>query len=405
MPAPDFLSADYLRDPYAMHRVMRDEYPLYFHEPTSSYVISRYGDVAGALKDPRFSNKVYEWQLKDVYPDRTIVQMDGREHASYRNIVAPALREQDLRARCMHVLNEDARILIDAFRHRGEVDLVQEFTSCYPIHVTVDLLGLPKSDAASFQRWYQGLVHLITNLEQNPIVIEEGVRAREELCTYLRPLIARRRAEPREDLLSAIATAEIEGKLLSEAEVQSFVALLLVGGGETLDNGLGLFFKNLLAHPDVFEEVRADRRLITPAFAESLRYTPPVHLVMRLTVEDVEVTGGKIPKGSLVACMIAAANRDEREFPAPNEFDIHRDGAALSRAFTASAKHLAFGSGRHFCAGAALAKLEVEVAVGQLLDAMKKIAFLDGVPPPDSNYFIRGPRTLRLMFAPSTPPS
>lgn len=401
MPAPDFLSEDYLRDPYAHHKMMRDDHPLYFHEPTKSWVISRYEDVVRAFKEPAFSNSVYEWQLKDVYPDRTIVQMDGQVHAAHRNIVAPSLREHDIRSRSMAVLHENARRLIDRFRQRGEVDLVAEFTTQYPINVTIDLLGLSRSDCEKIHGWYQALVRLVTNLEQNPQIREEGVRARKELCEYLLPLIRARRVHPEPDLLSAMATAVVDGERLKDTEVQAFVGLMLVGGGETLDNALGLLFKNLLRHPHVLDELRADRSLVAKVFAESLRYTPPVHMVMRVTVEAAQVSGGTIPPGSLVACMIAAANRDERQFRAPERFDIHREDLDVARSFTAATKQLAFGSGRHFCAGAALAKLEVEVAVNQLLDAMHDLRHATSEPQ-DYGYFIRGPRTLPLRFIPAS---
>ena len=399
MSGPDFLSTEYLRDPYAMQRVMRDEYPLYFHAPTNSYVMSRYEDVARAFRDPAFSNQVYVWQLKDVYPDRTIIQMDGKEHAAYRNIVAPSLRETELRAHWLRTIEDNARSLIDVFRNRGEVDLVGEFTSCYPINVTVDLLGLPQSDRGRFQRWYQALVDQITNLQQDPAIVERGRLARRQLCEYLIPVLDERRAAVRNDLLSAMVTAEVGGRPLSDTEIQAFVALLLVGGGETLDNGLGLLFKNLVQRPEVLAAVRSNRSLCVAAFAETLRFTPPVHMVMRMTVEDVEVSGGTIPKNSFVVCMIAAANRDERRWRDPDTFDIQRrdNDLDVSRSFTAAAAHLAFGSGRHFCAGAALAKIEVEVAVNQLLDAMCDVRFTGDVPP-DRNYFIRGPRTLPLHF-------
>lgn len=148
------------------------------------------------------------------------------------------------------------------------------------------------------------------------------------------------------------------------------------------------------------EAVRADRTLIPRAFAETLRYTPPVHMIMRKSATEVALGGGTVPAGSTVTCLIGAANRDEDRYRNPDAFDIFREDLTATNAFSAAADHLAFALGRHFCVGALLAKAEVEIGVGQLLDAMPDLRLADGFDPVEHGVFTRGPQSLPVRFTP-----
>ena len=157
---------------------------------------------------------------------------------------------------------------------------------------------------------------------------------------------------------------------------------------------------NLIANPDQLAAVRADRSLIDAAFAETLRHSPPVQMIMRQPAEDVEMQGVTIPAGATVTCMIAAANRDPRHYDEPDRFDISRTDLSVSKAFSGAANHVGFCLGRHFCVGAMLAKTEVEIAANQLLDAMDDIAF-DGEAPAPTGVFTRAPSSMPLTFTPT----
>ncbi len=399
MSNPDILSAECAADPAVTWQTLRDEHPLRYHEGMKSYVISRYADVEKAFKDPAFTSDNYSWQLEPVH-GRTILQMDGREHSLHRGLVTPAFRGSELTEKFVPVMQKDAAELIDGFRYDGEVDLVPQFTTQYPINVIVDMLGLPKTDHFLFHRWYTAIMAFLGNLTQDPGVIERGLQTKEELQEYMLPKIAARRAEPQDDLLSTLCTAEIDGKQMTELEIKAFVSLLLVAGGETTDKALANMFWNLISNPEQLAMVREDRSLVPNAFAETLRHSPPVQMIMRQPAVDVQMSGGTIPAGSTVVCLIAAANRDPDKYDHPDNFEITRDDLHFGKAFAAAANHTGFAFGRHFCVGAMLAKWEVETAANQLLDAMGDIELAE--PAKAEGIFTRAPTSLRLRFKPTS---
>lgn len=397
---PDLLSEEFAADPYPFYQVMRDDYPLLWHEATNSYVISRYEDVSRAFKEEAFTTANYDWQLEPVH-GRTILQMSGREHSVRRALVTPAFRGSELQAKFLPVIERNARELIDQFRGTGSADLVSDFASHFPISVIVDMLGLNADDHARFHRWYTSIIAFLGNLSGDEQVAADGLRTRDELAEYMIPIIRQRRAQPGDDLLSTLCTTEVDGTKMSDEDIKAFVSLLLAAGGETTDKAMASLFSNLLQHPDQLEAVRRDRSLIPRAFAETLRYSPPVHMIMRQPSEDVTVSGGTIPAGSTVTCLIGAANRDPARYSDPDRFDIHRGDLDTDNAFSAAAGHLAFALGRHFCVGALLAKAEIETGAGQLLDAMPDVRLRDGAVPAEQGVFTRGPASVPVEFTPA----
>ncbi|MGG2461325.1 cytochrome P450 [Streptomyces sp. RGM 3693] len=396
--APDILSPEFATDPYPAYRVLREHYPLLHHEATNSYLISRYEDVERAFRDPVFTSDNYIWQLEPAHGGRTLPQMSGREHAVRRALVAPAFRGRELRETFLPIIERNARELIDAFRDAEEADLVGQFATRLPINVIVDMLGLDRADHDRFHHWYTAVVAFIANLAQDPGTAAAGRRAGEELAAYLHPIIQQRRAAPGDDLLSRLCTAEVEGIRMNDQDITAFVSLLLSAGGETSDKALALIVRNLLAHPDQLAAVRADRSLIPAAFAETLRHTPPIQMIMRQPAADVTLSGGTVPAGATVTCLIGAANRDAGRYARPDAFDVFRPDLTPANAFSAAAQHIAFGLGRHFCVGALLAKAEIETGVNQLLDAFPDLGFADDTAPADTGVFTRGPRQLRLRL-------
>ena len=396
---PDILSPEFSENPFPVLELMRNEYPVYFHEAMNSYMISRYEDVERAFKDPAFNSNNYEWQLEPVHGP-TILQMEGRDHSRHRNLVTPAFRGADLREKFAPVIERNSAELIEAWRAEGQVDFVQQYTTRFPINVIVDMLGLPKSDHDRFHAWYSSIMAFLSNLIGAPDVMAAGIRTRDELQEYMLPIIAERRSSPGDDLLTTLCQAEIDGERLSDIEVKAFVSLLLTAGGETTDKSMANMFWRLIEHPEQMEAVRADRSLIRNAFAETLRHTPPVQMIMRETATDVEMSGGTIPAGATVTCLLAGANRDPRKYDDPDRFDIFREDLDMEKAFTAAANHTSFAFGRHFCVGAILALTEVETGTNQLLDAMEHIDFVDG-PPTPVGVFTRSPVHMPLTFRPA----
>ncbi|MFH9657906.1 cytochrome P450 [Streptomyces sp. NPDC017248] len=400
---PDILSPEFAANPYPAYAVMREKEPLMWHEATQSYIISRYEDVERVFKDRKaqFTTDNYNWQLEPVH-GKTILQLSGREHAVRRALVAPAFRGSDLQERFLPVIERNSRELIDTFRYSGSADIVSDYATRFPVNVIADMLGLDKADHARFHGWYTAVIAFLGNLSGDPEVAAAGERTRVEFAEYILPVIRERRANPGDDLLSTLCAAEVDGVRMSDEDIKAFCSLLLAAGGETTDKAIAGILANLLSNPDQLAAVRADRSLIPAAFAETLRYTPPVQMIMRQSATSVEVTGGTIPAGATVTCLIGAANRDERRYRDPDRFDIFRDDLATTSAFSAAAGHLAFALGRHFCVGALLAKAEVEVGLNQLLDAMPDLRLADGHDPVEQGVFTRGPKTLPVRFTPVT---
>jgi len=393
---PNLLSSEFERDPNPVYEIFREHFPVYFDKNINTYILSRYDDVEHVFKSKDFTSDNYSWQLEPVH-GRTILQMEGREHSVHRGLIQPAFRGSELTDKFLPIITENAATLIAQFAKNGHVDLVDQFTLRFPINVIVDMLGLDKSDHDQFNRWYHSIMAFLSNLSGDEQATADGLKTKDELRDYMMPIIADRRANPGSDLLSTLCTAQIDGDMMSDDEIKAFVSLLLVAGGETTDKALANMFMNLVANPDQMAAVRSDRSLLSNAFAETLRHSPPVQMIMRQAAVDVEFHGVKIPAGSTMTLLLAAANRDPRKYTNAEKFDISRPDLAFDRAFTAAANHSGFALGRHFCVGAMLSKVEVEIGAGLLLDAMQNISFVE--PPRPSGVFTRSPKQLHLKFA------
>lgn len=394
MTPPDIFSADFIRDPYPHYREMRDHYPLYRHEASNAYILSRYDDVRTTLTDTRFTTRSYAAQIEPLL-GVTLVQRDGQDHARERRLLAAPFRADRFHVKVAPAIGQLADELIDAFQDRSHVELIDAFITPFAVGVLAAVIGLPRSEVGRFRAWYTALLRFGMNLVGDPAVAKAGLDARDELRAYLRPLVAAARKAPEIGLLGLLAAPAAGGQGLSDDEIVRAAMLMVFAGGETVEKTLATLIRNLLAHPGQLARVRADRALIDRALAESLRFTAPTHMVPRRTQEAVNVSGGMIPAEAEVICFLGAANRDERHFADPDVFDISRRDIDGIRAFTAAADHAAFGMGRHFCLGAAMAKTEIHIAVDRLLDAMPNMRFAHA-PPPDHGLFLRGPLRLDI---------
>jgi pulcherriminic acid synthase len=408
---PDILSPEHARDPYETYRILLEYYPVLFHAPTQSWLVSRHEDVSGLFRNAQVTSDNYAWQLEPVH-GRTILQMEGREHTAHRKLLNPFFHGVGL-DRFRPTIASTAQSLAEPFlereatavqggqRDRGVVDIAYEFTRMFPISVIVEMLDLPQADHELFERWYVSIMEFLSNLDGRQEPIDAGLRTRQELADYLLPVIAERRAGDGEDLISLLCRAEVDGERLTDEDIRGFVSLMLTAGGETTDRGLSSLFSNLIQNPDQLEAVYADHALIDAAFAETLRHSPPVHMIMRQAKEDLEIQGVTIPAGSTITCLLAAANRDPRKFADPDRFDIFRTDNDTERAFRASADHVTFADGRHFCVGAMLARTEIQVGAALLLDHMKDLRLREGVIPVEEGVFTRAPNHVEVTYVPA----
>src|SRR5262245_10943536 len=329
-----------------------------------------------------FSSGIVTNVFGDVLGKNVMLGMDEPEHRRYRALVSAAFSQKALARRQDELVERVANELIDRFADRGRAELVREFTFPYPTQIIAGLLGLPREDFPQFQRWSISLLSFTVNRER-------GIAASAALEQYFAPILAARREEPRDDLISTLARAEIDGEYLSDEEIYSFLRLLLPAGVETTYRSTGNLLFGLLSNPDQLDAVRADRSLIPQAIEEAVRWEAPLLVITRVATRDTELAGMRIPAGSAVMPMLGAANRDEERYPDPDRFDI----------FRAPKPYLSFGIGTHVCLGTHLARLEMRVALELLLERLPDLRLdPEGDDPHIRGQVFRSPTSLPVLF-------
>jgi cytochrome P450 len=372
-------------DPYSVYARLRREEPVRAIETPffQGYFVSRFDDVRAILKDDElFSSRSNGERGIALVMGRTLIGMDGRAHLKHRALITPALAPRALRGDFPGLVDRIAQGLIDAFAAKGAADLVPDFTFLYPLRVFTEILGLVPDEVETFHRWAIDLSHVA---EDPP----RAISASQKMKDYLAPVVEQKRSRPGDDLISLLATAEVEGERLSDEEVISFLRLLVIAGAETTYHLMGSTLFALLSDPALLAAVRADRRRIAPLLNEALRWESPIQIVTREVMADTEVAGTAIPRGVDVIVCIGSANRDERVFPRPDRFDPDRTGEP----------HIAFGFGKHYCAGSRLALLEATVGLEALLDRLPGLRFdPESGPARIVGFAFRGPDHLRVRF-------
>jgi cytochrome P450 len=255
--------------------------------------------------------------------------------------------------------------------------LAAEYTFGFPAKVISGVLGLPEEDYQQFQQWAVGIITVFRDWDY-------AVRCSNELRAYLEHIVDDRRTTPRDDLITDLVTAELDGEKLDDEEIYSFLRMLLPAGIETTYRSSGNLLYLLLTHPDQLDAVRADRSLIPQAIEEGLRYESPVLLTPRLTTRQTELSGVAIPTSTVVTAMVASANRDPEVYDDPETFNIFRDAH----------QHMSFGTGPHLCLGMHLARLETRVALNALFDRLPGLR-LDRAAAEKSNVHIQGDSVFR----------
>lgn len=329
------------------YRTLRDRYPLYRNEQNGSWAISRYDDVrAAASDDETFSSEGTSIGI-GLLP--MLVYLDPPRHDQLRNLLSKAFTPRRVAA-LEPSIRKISRELIDVFAEEGRGDLLRQLASPLPSRVIGDLIGIPAERREAFVGWTEALVNADPN-KGNVGNLFTSIYGEFE------KLLAERRVEPREDLMSALIAAEVDGQGLSQEELLGFCALLVIAGNDTTTNLIANGAVVLARHPDQRESLVRDPSLLPQAIEEMLRYESPVQALPRIATVDVEMHGMKIAAGDEVSLVWGAANRDEREFDDPERFDITRE----------ENHHLALGHGKHFCMGGNLARLEARVVFEELL--------------------------------------
>jgi len=291
-------------------------------------------------------------------------------------------------------IREISRELIDRAIERGEMDLCADYSVHLPTIVIADMLGVPAEDRERLTLWAEvilNLSHDITGGEAAQKAAQAYMAATAEMADYLALLLDVRRADPRDDLLTRLITAEVDGERLTEKEILGFFQLLLVAGTETTTNLINNAMLCFMEHPAELARVMAEKELLSSAIEEVLRYRSPVQWMFRATRREVEIGRHVIPAGKLVLPVIGAANRDPKQFSDPCRFDVTREPN----------HHIAFGHGIHFCLGAALSRLEARIALSDLLARLRHFERASEGPwEPRKALHVHGPATLPLRFEP-----
>ncbi|MBV9730864.1 MAG: cytochrome P450 [Pseudonocardiales bacterium] len=357
-------------------REMRDEHPVW-RDAYGIWHVFRYADVAQVISDAQVfsSNTVRVIPAAQRFSAGNLLQTDPPRHHTLRRLVGSAFSPKivtGLAPRIAEVTHE----LLDATGGSGEFDLVPALAYPLPVIVIAELLGLPTSDRELFRTWADKLLDREVADPNDPELTQKIDRVTADMLAYLHEHCADRRAHPRQDLISRLAAVEADGERLSDEEVVNFSIVLLMAGHITTTALLGNTVLCLDEHPEVCAELHADRSLVPAALEEVLRYRSSFTQVGRVTMTETELAGQAIPADAFISPWLLSANRDEREFPDPDRFDIHRNP-----------HHLAFGHGIHFCIGQLLARVEGRIAVGVLLDRYAQIRLTPGVP---LRFFRRG---------------
>ncbi|VBA55274.1 cytochrome P450 [Mycobacterium attenuatum] len=377
-----------LREARAKHRVMLGN-P--FTEVGSGQVgdfgvtVLGYDECQTVLTHPdTFSSSIYERIMGPVM-GRTLLELEGAEHRASRALVSPSFRSALLERWRSELVELVVHELIDRFAPRGSAELAREFTFAFPVQVIARIMGLPRRDYVRFQRLSIELLNVVYDWDC-------GLTASRSLKAYFTEILAERRRNPRDDLISTLAESEIDGARLTDDEIFAFLLLILPAGVETTYRASGNLLVALLTEPELLDAVRADRTMVRAAIEEALRWEPPITTVVRLAARDCELGGVAIPAGTNVSVSVAAANRDPARYPDPDRFDPTRKNIA----------HLTFGGGPHLCLGMHLARMETAVAVNALLDRLPKLRLDPGVPPSHVvGVAFRSPAALPVVFTPT----
>jgi cytochrome P450 len=349
-------------------REMRADYPVW-RDQYGMWHVFRYADIKRVTSDPELfsSNAARVVPSMRTLAEGMLTQIDPPLHRKLRRLVSQAFTPRVVAGLAPRI-DEVTHELLDATGGSRELDLVSDPAYPLPVIVIAELLGLPISDRELFRAWAARLFDMTVEDPNDPELMPLVEEAMGEMRAYLLEVCQDRRARPREDLISKLASAEVDGERLTDNEVVGFSTVLLIAGHITTTILLGNTMLCLDEHPHVQDELHADRSLVPAALEEVLRYRSPFTQLGRVTMRETELSGTVIPPDVFVVAWLLSANRDEEVFADPDRFDIHR----------APNDHLAFGHGIHFCLGAPLARLEAKIALNILLDRYAEIHIRPG---------------------------
>jgi cytochrome P450 len=382
-------------DPYPLHAELCEAGVA--RQTDGSYLVGRYYDIVALLHDPRISsdrrNRAAQYQgfLEEEDTQLSFIRLDDPEHQRLRDLAMRPFGPPHSPGRLDAMRKEITLIcedLVEDLRGRSRIDLVEDFAYPLPVSVITRLLGVPREDEPAFREWSTTVIEAvdIRHGEGRSERARAGVQARAAMGRYLLDLAEERRGNPHDDMLSAFVHETDPSGPFTREELAATAVLLLIAGHETTVNLITKAVLTLLRHPAELDRLRREPELLPGAVEEVLRYEPPVHMINRTPLVNVNVADVTIPQGVPLFLVLAAGNRDPRRFRDPERFDPTR----------ADNQHLGFGGGVHSCYGAPLARLEAQIALGALLPLLGTARLVQDPPPYRLSAVLRGPRHLPL---------
>ena len=393
------LDPEVLANPYPLYHRLRNEDPVHWDPFLHAWVVTRYADVIHVLHHFSANRTPTPEQLSAMglaamnpiaqVMVRQMLFLDPPNHTRLRALASAAFtvrRVERMRSHIQEIMDH----LLDAVASKGRMDLVADFASPAPAIVTAELLGVPVADHQQLKEWSADFAEMLGNFQHNPDRFPRILRSVENMCSYFRSAMQEQRVNPRDGLVSAMMAADVDGAKLTEDEIIANLIVTMVGGQETTTNLIGNGMLTLLCNPSIMERLRADSSLMPSAVEELLRYESPSQHTARLAPEDVEMGGKHIRKRQAVIAVMGAANRDPERFPEPDRLDIDRKDN----------RHVAFGWAAHFCFGAALARMEGQIAFEAILRRLPGLTLDKSIPLEwRHNLGLRGLTQLPVTFA------
>jgi cytochrome P450 len=391
------LDPEVLANPYPLFHRLRTEDPVHWDPYLHAWIVTRYADVVTVLRDFSAQRTPPPEQLAAMGLDelapiaRVMVKqmlfLDPPSHTRIRGLASYAFTPQRVAVLRQHI-RDIVRAQIDAVMPNGRMDVIADLAEPLPYTITAEMLGVPVADAPQLKAWSRDFAEMLGNFQHNPEHVPRVRRSVDEMTKYFQSAIREIRRHPREGLIHSFIAAEIDGDRFTEEEVIANTIITLVGGQETTTNLIGNGVLTLLRNPAELERLRADLTLLPSAVEEMLRYEPPSQHTARLAPDDVNLGEKRILKRQAAIAVMAAGNRDPERFPDPDRFDISRNDN----------RHLSFGWAAHFCFGAALARIESQVAFEAMLS---RLSNWQSAPRPlvwRTNLGLRGLTSLPIAF-------
>jgi cytochrome P450 len=379
------LSAEFVADPYPIYARLREDAPICWSEAWHCWLITRHEDVIATLNDPsRFTSggrltAVFEAELSPEFQERIrplirhyntgLINTDGSDHSRLRRLVQQGFTPSAIN-RLQDKVRTVVRRLLTDLALRPQADFVREFAYPLPITVITEMMGIPATEHDAFKEWSGTVVRFMATPRPSEDVLLASNTALVAMRARFRELAEERRMQPRDDLISTLVQARDAGDRLNDEEMVSTLTTILIGGHETTTNLLGSSVLRLHQNPEQRKLLQADPGIMRNAVEELLRFDAPFQRNRRVVTVDLELRGQELRKGDIVLQFLGAANRDPAVYPQPDRLDFIRPNV----------RHVAFGHGAHFCLGAALARLEAQVALHEILTGPWQLHVLEDKP-------------------------